>query len=144
MIAVAGAGRVGVKVSPQIKFNDVVEPDAESVYPYLAQQLSRRRIAYFHVTRMGEFDWHAFLRPHFTGIFAAGGGLDKAKGEAMLAAGGADVIVYGKPFIANPDLPRRYREGLDLATSDSATYYSRGPKGYIDYASVMDRTLSER
>lgn len=133
MITVAGAGRVGVKVSPQIKFNDVVEPDAESVYPYVADQLSRRRIAYFHVTRPGAFDWHALLRPCFTGIYAAGGGLDQAKGEAMLAAGSADVIVYGKPFIANPDLPRRYRDGLDLTTADSATYYSGGTKGYTDY-----------
>jgi N-ethylmaleimide reductase len=133
MIAVAGAERVGVKVSPQIKFNDVVEPDAEIVYPYLAHELSRRRIAYFHVTRMGEFDWHALLRPRFAGIFAAGGGFNQARGEALLAAGGADVIVFGKPFIANPDLPHRYRQGIELAKPDSATYYSRGTKGYTDY-----------
>jgi N-ethylmaleimide reductase len=133
MIAVAGAARVGIKVSPQIKFNDVVEPDAESTYPYLVQELSRRRIAYFHVARMGAFDWHALLRPRFAGIFAAGGGLDQAKGEAILAAGGADVVVYGKPFIANPDLLLRYRRGIEIAKADSATYYSRGTKGYTDY-----------
>ncbi|HWG04235.1 MAG TPA: alkene reductase [Beijerinckiaceae bacterium] len=133
MIAVAGAGRVGVKVSPQIKFNDIVEPDAEAVYDYLARELSRRNIAYLHVARMGEFDWHAFLRPRFSGIYAAGGGIDQAKGEAMLAAGDADVIVYGKPFVANPDLLHRFRNGAELAKSDSATYYSRGTKGYTDY-----------
>ena len=134
MIAIAGASRIGVKVSPQIQFNDVVEPDAESVYLYLAQELSRRGIAYFHVARMGEFDWHALLRPCFEGVFAAGGGLDQAKGEAMLAAGATDVVVYGKPFIANPDLPHRYRRGVDVAKADSATYYSRGSKGYTDYS----------
>ncbi len=133
VIAAVGADRVGIKVSPCIKFNDVVEPDAEEVYPALARELSARRIGYLHGALQGRYDVHAAMRPAFSGLYFAGSGFDGPKGEAMLAAGGADAIVYGKYFVSNPDLPRRLREGLPLAEGDSKTHYSKGPAGYIDY-----------
>ena len=133
MIAVAGADRVGIKISPRIKFNDVTEPDAEEVYPYLARELSARKIAYLHGAKQGAYDVHEIIRPLFNGCYFAGSGFDKAAGEAMLAGGGADAIVYAKLFIANPDLPRRLRDNLALAEGDAKTHYSKGPEGYSDY-----------
>lgn len=133
VIEAVGAGRTGLKVSPQIKFNDVVEPDAEAVYPYLAEQLSARGLAYLHGAKQGAWDVHAGMRPRFRGVYAAGGGFNAQSAEAMLESGGADAIVFGKPFIANPDLPRRMREGIALAEPDFATIYSGTQRGYIDY-----------
>jgi N-ethylmaleimide reductase len=136
VIGVAGADRVGIKVSPRIKFNDVVEPDAEAVYPHLARELSARKIAYLHGAKQGAYDVHTDMRPHFKGLYFAGSGFEKQSGEALLAAGGADAIVYGKLFISNPDLPRRFRENAALADGDSKTHYSKGPQGYIDYPAL--------
>ncbi len=133
MIAAVGAARVGIKLSPRIKFNDVVEPDAEDIYPHLARELSARGIAYLHVAQQGAYDAHKSLRPLFKGPYFAGAFFDQATGEALLASGGADAIVYGKLFAANPDLPRRFQEALPLAEADSKTFYSKGPVGYIDY-----------
>lgn len=133
VIDAAGADRVGLKVSPRIKFNDVVEPDAEAVYPYIARELSARGIAYLHGAKQGAYDVHAGMRPHFKGVYAAGAGFNRETAEAMLESGGADAIVFGKPFIANPDLPRRMREGIALAEPDFSTIYSGSERGYTDY-----------
>ena len=133
IIAAVGADRTGMKVSPRIKFNDVTDPDAEAVYPQLARELSARGVAYLHGAQQGAYDLHAAVRPLFKGLYFAGATFDQAKGAALLAAGGADAIVYGKLFLANPDLPKRFREGLPLAADDVKTHYSKGPQGYCDY-----------
>src|SRR5262249_35058504 len=111
MVARAGAGRVGLKLSPEIRFNDIQEGDAEAVHPYVVEAVAARNIAYLQVARMVERDWHALLRPHFPGVFIAGGGFDRQKAEAVVTAGGADAIAFAKPFIANPDLPARLARG---------------------------------
>ena len=133
MIAATGRARVGIKISPRIKFNDVIEPDAEEVSPALARELSSRGIAYLHVAQQGAYEAHKHLRPLFKGVYFAGAGFDQASGEAMLTNGGADAIVFGKLYVSNPDLVRRFREGLALAEGDSKTHYSKGPEGYVDY-----------
>ena len=133
IIAAVGAERTGVKISPRIKFNDVTDPDAEEVYPHLARELSARGIAYLHGGLQGAYPVHDAIRPVFKGLYFAGAGLDQAKGAAMLEQGGADAIVYGKLFISNPDLPRRFRDGLPLAADDPKTHYGKGPEGYTDY-----------
>lgn len=133
---VVGAQRTGIKVSPRIKFNDVVEPDVSDVYPYLARALSGRGLAYLHGAKQGDYDVHAEMRPHYAGLYAAGGGFKHESAEAILASGGADAVVFGTPFIANPDLPRRMRDGLALAQPDFATIYSGSERGYIDYPAV--------
>jgi N-ethylmaleimide reductase len=138
MIAVAGKDRVGIKLSPQMPFNGVSEPDAESVYPYVVSELSRRQIAYLHVARTNAIDWHALLRPQFTGPYLAGAGFDGATAKAMLTSGGADAIVFGALFLANPDLPKRLRHDAALNAPDQATFYGGGEKGYIDYPVMAD------
>ena len=133
IIGAVGAARTGIKISPRIKFNDVTDPDAEEVYPHLARELSARGIAYLHGGQQGAYDVHGAIRPAFKGLYFAGAGLDQAKGAQMLASGAADAIVYGKLFISNSDLPRRFKEGLPLAADDPKTHYAKGPEGYIDY-----------
>jgi len=133
LIAVAGRERVGIKLSPRIKFNDVKDPDAEQLYPHLISELSAKSIAYLHGAQQGDYALHAAARPLFKGLYFAGAGYDQAKGEAMLQAGGADAIVYGKLFIGNPDLPTRFAKGLPLAEDNAKLHYAKGPEGYTDY-----------
>jgi N-ethylmaleimide reductase len=133
LIAVAGRERVGIKISPRIKFNDVKDPDAEQVYPYLASELSGKSIAYLHGAQQGDYALHDAMRPIFRGLYFAGAGFNQAKGEALLQAGGADAVVYGKLFIANPDLPARFAKGLALAEDNPKLHYAKGPEGYSDY-----------
>lgn len=130
--AAIGANRTGIKLSPRIKFNEVSEPDAEDMYPYLAKNLSGR-VAYLHGAKQGGYDIHPMARASFKGIYAAGAGFNAESAEAAIRSGAADMIVFGKPFLANPDLVRRYREGLDLADADPKTIYSGGAQGYVDY-----------
>src|SRR5204862_2710179 len=76
------------------------------------------------------------LRPLFHGPFAAGGGFNRDSGNAMLASGGADFIVYGKLFTSNPDLPIRFEKGAVLVDPDPNTFYGGGETGYITYSSL--------
>ncbi|MDP2356800.1 MAG: alkene reductase [Beijerinckiaceae bacterium] len=137
VIKAVGADRTGIKVSPRIKFNDVVEPDVSDVYPHLARALSGLGLAYLHGAKQGDYDVHAEMRRHYAGVYAAGGGFNRESAEAILAGGGADAVVFGKPFIANPDLPRRMRDGVALAEPDFATIYSGSERGYIDYPAAV-------
>ena len=76
------------------------------------------------------------LRPLFKGPFAAGGGFTKDSGNAMLASGGADFIVYGKLFTSNPDLPVRFEKNADLVAFDANTFYTPGAEGYTTFKSL--------
>lgn len=73
------------------------------------------------------------LRTRFGGIYIANNGYDQARARAAIDAGAADLIAFGLPFLANPDLVRRYREALPLNTADAATFYQGGDVGYLDY-----------
>ena len=76
----------------------------------------------------------AALRPEFPGVTISNGGYDKA--EAALAAGTADLVSFGAPFLTNPDLPARFQSDAPLNTPDPATFYGSGAKGYTDYPSL--------
>jgi N-ethylmaleimide reductase len=136
MTSKVGAERVGVKFSPQIRFNDIEEHDADEVYPYIFQRLSERPLAYVHVTDGSVADWHAKLRPQYKGLYFAGGGFTREGGAKLLAQDGADAIVFGAKFLANPDLPERFRRGAQLNEPDRSTFYTPGERGYTDYRTL--------
>ncbi|MFN7887817.1 MAG: alkene reductase, partial [Betaproteobacteria bacterium] len=73
------------------------------------------------------------LRRAFNGAFMASGGFDSTRAEQVLAAGEADLVAFGRPFIANPDLVARMERSLPLAQPDAATFYTPGAQGYTDY-----------
>jgi N-ethylmaleimide reductase len=136
MAGEAGAPRVGVKFSPQIAFNDVKERDADEVYPYIFKRLGALQLAYVHVSDRVGGGWHAKLRPQYKGVYFAGGGFTRENGAELLAQGGADAIVFGTKFLANPDLPERFRRDAPLNEPDRSTFYTPGERGYTDYASL--------
>jgi N-ethylmaleimide reductase len=143
-VAAVGRQRVGIRLSPFGVFNDMPIYDSmEEDYRYLAQQLEARGLAYLHLvdhSSMGApavpASMKSTLRRVFTGCLVLSGGYDAARAESDLAAGNADLIAVGRPFLANPDLVARWRTGAALNPPDMDTFYTPGPKGYTDYPTV--------
>jgi N-ethylmaleimide reductase len=138
MIAAAGsAGKVGIKISPAMPFNDIHDANPTETYTTLVKAISPLGLAYLHVLQTPPLpNAHELLRPLFKGPFAAGGGFTKETGDAAIEAGLADFVVFGKLFTSNPDLPVRFAKGAELVAPDPSTFYSPGPKGYTDFASL--------
>jgi len=137
MSAAIGAEKVGVKLSPSVPFNDMQDADAEEFYPFVIRELNERNLAYLHIgfeeTPATKINWHGKLRPLYRGVYLANGGFNKEAGAKLLSGGGADAIVYGKLFLANPDLPERFKRDAPLNQPDQSTFYAQGERGYIDY-----------
>ncbi len=141
-IEVYGKGRVGLRISPLVPFNDASDSDPETLVRYVAEQFARRQGGFFELRH----DQHARPAEQELAVIARGalgstpmlvnGGFDQTSGEAAVASGAADAVVFGKPFIANPDLVERYRRGAALNAVDFATLYTPGAKGYVDYPSL--------
>ena len=136
MASEIGSQRLGVKFSPQLAFNDLEERDADEVYPYIVERLGDRKLAYVHVTDVAGAGWHTKLRPRYNGVYFANGGFTFESGNELVAQGGADAIAFGTKFLANPDLPERFRRGAPLNNPDRSTYYSPGERGYTDYPTL--------
>jgi N-ethylmaleimide reductase len=130
-----GSDRVGVKLAPYLSALDGSDVTQRMwpTYEYVMRGLSDRRLAYLHV--MGTQRLHALqsIRDLYPGTLIANGGFDQPTGNAAIDDGQADLISYGQPFIANPDLPARFTRHLGLADADPATIYTGGAKGYVDY-----------
>lgn len=132
-----GSERTGLRLSPGGEFGDIKETDAEELYEYVLGKLNGFGLAYLHIGTFDQNrDWHPVLRPLYDGTYFAGVGFDQARGEELLAADGADAIVYGKLFLANPDLPERFRTDAELNAWDESTFYTPGEKGYTDYPTL--------
>lgn len=84
------------------------------------------------MTKNSELEYRA-LRSKFNGLYIANNGYDLVRAQTAVGNGDADLVAFGTPFLANPDLVRRYRENLPLNEADHATYYQGGEAGYIDY-----------
>jgi N-ethylmaleimide reductase len=139
MIMEAGSDRVGIKISPEMGFNDIKDDSPVETYTYLVRQLAPLGLAYLHVaTFKAEHDYHGALRPLFNGAYILGGGQTRESGERRLAAGEADAVAYGGAFLANPDLPRRFALDAPLNTPNPALFYAPGAQGYTDYPALAD------
>jgi NADH:flavin oxidoreductases, Old Yellow Enzyme family len=134
MIAAIGSERTGLRLSPGGEFGDIKESDAAELYDHVIAELNTRNLAYLHIGTFDQNkDWHPVLRPLYKGVYFAGVGFDRERGQAVLADNGADAIVYGKLFLANPDLPKRFELNAELNEPDAATFYTPGETGYTDY-----------
>jgi N-ethylmaleimide reductase len=140
VVAVAGADRTGVRLSPSNPFNDMHDSNPQALFNHVTESLNQFNLAYLHVVEGGiagggeaqPFDF-AQMRKHFKGSYMANLSYDKARGNAAIASGHADVIAYGVPFLANPDLVERYRTDAPLNEADSKSFYGGAEKGYTDY-----------
>jgi N-ethylmaleimide reductase len=133
MIAEAGSpGKVGMKVSPGMAFNDIGHEDPMPTYLALAKAIASHGPAYLHVMRTG-IGAEAALREAFPGTLLVGGGFKKDEANQFLAEGRADATVFGSTYVANPDLVTRFERDAPLNAPDPSTFFSAGPKGYTDY-----------
>ena len=130
-----GADRVGIRLSPYNTFNDLPAHDGtHEQYVTLAKGL--RGLLYVHLVQnphAGFAATAAAIREAFGGPVILNGGFDRERAEAALADGRTDLVSFGRPFIANPDLVDRLERGVDLAAPDPSTFYTPGPDGYVDY-----------
>lgn len=132
-----GSERTSLRLSPGGEFGDIKETDAEELYKYVIGKLNDFNLAYLHIGTFDQHrDWHPVSRPLYKGVYFAGVGFDQARGEKLLAENGADAIVYGKLFLANPDLPERFETAAELNAWDESSFYTPGEKGYTDYPTL--------
>ncbi len=136
--------KVGIRLSPGGAFNDVNPFDGqEEAFTYLASELGKLGLAYLHLvdhSSMGTPEVPGSLkekiRDAFGGTIIISGGYDKERAEKDLADGLGHLVAFGRPFLANPDLPKRLKEDAALNEPDFGTFYSPGAKGYTDYPAL--------
>ena len=140
VVAVTGADKVGIRISPVNPFNDMKDSNPQALFNYVVDVLNQFNLAYLHVVEGGihgggiadPFDFSA-LRKHCQSSYIANLAYDKARGNAVIASGHADAVAYGVPFIANPDLVKRFSTNAALNEADSSTFYGGTEHGYTDY-----------
>jgi N-ethylmaleimide reductase len=139
-----GAERTGIRLSPYGAFNSMQsDPGTDALFTMLARELGLLGLAYVHVVDHSSQGAPAVpqsvkdsIRSNFGGAVILSGGYDLARAEADLATNLGELVAFGRPFLANPDLVRRLQEGLELAQPDFNALYTPGAKGYTDYPSL--------
>jgi N-ethylmaleimide reductase len=149
VVDAVGPGRAAIRLSPVTPANDIVDADPQPLFERVAQIIGPLPLAYVHVIEGATggareiaerpFDYAAFKSVYRAaggrGAWMVNNGYDRALAENAVAQG-ADLVAFGKPFIANPDLVRRLREDAPLNTPNRATFYGGGAEGYIDYPAL--------
>jgi 2,4-dienoyl-CoA reductase-like NADH-dependent reductase (Old Yellow Enzyme family) len=136
-ISVFGAGRVGMHLAPRGDVHDVGDSDLAGTFGYLARELGKKKIAFLCAReKEGPDSLGPQLKAAFGGVYIANEGYTQETAEQALLDGRADAVAFGKAFIANPDLPERFRTGAPLNAPDPATFYGRGSEGYVDYSAL--------
>ena len=134
---VFGADRVGMHLAPRGDVMGMGDANPREIFTYLAGELGKRGLAflmareYFGDDRLGPD-----LKKAFGGVYIANEKYTQAQAEQVIEAGEADAVAFGKLFIANPDLPRRFAEAALLNEPNSETFYTHGPEGYVDYPAL--------
>ena len=145
-----GADRTGIRISPVTPANDIADSNPQPLFDHIADELSKLKLVYLHVVEgatggprdIAPFDYGS-LRRRFGGAYIANNGYTPELAEKTLAANKADLIAFGKPFIANPDLVERLKRGAPLNEPDKATFYGGGARGYTDYPRLADTLTAQ-
>src|SRR5271170_3211946 len=148
-----GGNRVAVRIAPSGTWNGVSDSNPIALFDYVAKHLNGFSLAYLHVIEprikgnvliaegQGPIAT-ARLRKIFTGAIITAGGFEPDTAEAAVRDGDADLVAFGRLFVANPDLPKRIRLGLPLNAYDRKTFYSFEARGYTDYPFYEQRLES--
>jgi N-ethylmaleimide reductase len=149
LMPIWGPDRIGVRLSPLGRLNDISDDHPEATFGHIAERLSDYGFAYLHIVNPAmeqmqngkEPDSRALsmvdlIRKKYKGTLIVAGGFQADTAARWLREGKADLIAFGRKFIANPDLPERLRLGGPFNIDDPTTYYGGGEKGYTDYPSL--------
>jgi N-ethylmaleimide reductase len=136
-----GSDRVGLRISPLNSYNSMKDSDPAGLTAWLARKLSGTGLAYLHVMRsdfLGQQQGDVITpaRENFDGVLVANMGYSADEADTAIKAGQVDAVAFGVPFLANPDLPERFRRRAPLNDPNPATFYSPGPAGYTDYPAL--------
>ena len=145
-----GGGRTGIRLSPVTPSNDAFDAQPQPLFDYVVKQLAKLDLAYLHIIEGATggprelpdrpFDYAelkaAYRAAGGKGAWMVNNGYDQALAEQAVKDG-ADLVAFGKPFIANPDLVARLRSNAPLNTPDQTTFYGGGAKGYTDYPALL-------
>jgi N-ethylmaleimide reductase len=151
LVSVWGGDRVAVRIGPSGKFNGMSDSDPGALFDYLVDQLNQFGLAYLHIVEPrvkgntlvagGQAPIAAErLRKIFQGKIIAAGGFEPESAEAIVEKGDADLVAFGRHFVANPDLPKRIQLGLPLNPYDRNTFYTFDARGYTDYPFYSEST----
>ena len=146
-----GGGRTGIRLSPVTTANDAFDADPQPLFEYVVKQLAKLNLAFIHIIEGATggvrvlpdrpFDYAALKAAYRAaggkGAWMVNNGYDKAMAEQAVKEGSADLVAFGRPFIANPDLVKRLRTNAPLNQPDQATFYGGGAKGYTDYPALQ-------
>ena len=142
-----GAGRVGVRLSPHADFNSMRDSSPAVTFLHATRALAKRGIGYIHLIEPadaaalnGNPRLAPLVRGFYDGALILNGGYSRASGQAAIAAGTSDLVSFGATFLANPDLPARFRAGAPLNQPDRATFYGGDARGYTDYPALGEAT----
>src|SRR5476649_1938480 len=145
VISVWGSERVAVRLGPSGTWGDMSDSNPEGLFTYVAEELAKLNLAYVHLIEprvLGNVDDDSkdqspvaaqLIRKHYKGIIIAAGGFKGHSAEAILQAGDADLVAFGRDFIANPDLPERLRRQQPLNSYDRPSFFGGTDVGYTDY-----------
>jgi len=140
--AEVGADRVGVRISPVNRFNDIDDSDPQALFNRVAEMLGKIGVIYLHVVEISmtgkpdaSMDFTE-IRRRFPGQYIANGSYTKARANQAIAGDRADLVSFGVPFLANPDLVQRFRIDASLNEANPDTFYGGGSEGYIDYPTL--------
>lgn len=145
VVAAIGANRVGIRLSPYGAFNDTGAFDGiDEQYAALATALSEIGLVYVHLVDHSSMGAPkpaealvATIRRNFKGALILSGGYDAVRAQEDIDAGRGDLVAFGRPWLANPDLVERWKSGAELNAPDFATFYTPGEKGYTDYPALV-------
>lgn len=139
VISVWGASRVGMHLAPRGDAHDAGDSNPLATFSHVARELGQRGIAFICAREhLGDDRIGPQLKAAFGGAYVANEKFTAETANQVLAAGEADAVAFGVPFLANPDLPERFRLGAPLNQPDPSTFYAPGPKGYTDYPFLSD------
>lgn len=137
VISVWGADRVGMHLAPRCDSHDMGDANPLETFSYVARELGRRKIAFIAAREhQAPTSIGPALKKAFGGVYVANEKFTLESGNAILSAGDADAVAFGVPFLANPDLPKRFASGAALNNPDPSTFYADGAKGYTDYPAL--------
>jgi 2,4-dienoyl-CoA reductase-like NADH-dependent reductase (Old Yellow Enzyme family) len=143
VISVWGKERVGMHLAPRGDAHDMGDSNPLATFGYVARELGKRRLAFICAREsLGPNRIGPQLKATFGGTFIANEKFTYETGSQVVAAGEADGVAFGVPFLANPDLPERFRLNAPLNQPDPSTFYAPGPKGYIDYPFMQPAAAS--
>ena len=144
VVSVWGAGRVGMHLAPRGDAHDMGDSNLPATFGYVARELGKRKIAFLCAREaLKEPRLGPALKKAFGGVYIANEGFTPETAANAVAAGDADAVCFGKLFLANPDLPRRFALGAPLNRWNSDTFYSDGPVGYTDYPALEEQAAAE-